>query len=66
MILLKPTKKTSTKPCNEDLRVLMNLADMNVAYAAKFLTNKTDAEATALLVALDNEEVTNLYRLMVP
>lgn len=65
MIPLKPTKKTSINVCREDLRVLMNLADANVAYAAKFLTNKTDDEARALLAALKNEEVESLYNFLV-
>ncbi|QZE57555.1 hypothetical protein pEaSNUABM17_00009 [Erwinia phage pEa_SNUABM_17] len=43
----------------------MNLADANVAYAAKFLTNKTDDEARALLAALKNEEVESLYNFLV-
>lgn len=65
MIPLKPTKKTSTNVCREDLRVLMNLTDMNVAYAVKFLTNKTQQEATELLRELNNEEVSDLYQQMV-
>lgn len=65
MIPLKPTKKTSLNVCTEDLRVLMNLTDTNVVYAAKFLANKTDDEARTLLAALNNEEVTALYSLMV-
>ncbi len=65
MIPLKPTKKTSINVCREDLRVLMNLADMNAAYAAKFLSNKQDNEAQALLAALKNEEVRELYNFLV-
>lgn len=65
MIPLKPTKKTSLNVCREDLRVLMNLADTNVTYAAKFLTNKTDDEARSLLAALNNEDVESLYNFLV-
>lgn len=65
MIPLKPTKKTSLNVCREDLRVLMNLTDSNPVYAAKFLSNKTDDEARTLLAALNNDEVTSLYDLMV-
>ncbi|QZE56882.1 hypothetical protein MPK67_gp009 [Erwinia phage pEa_SNUABM_32] len=43
----------------------MNLTDVNPAYAAKFLTNKTDDEARALLAALKNEEVESLYNFLV-
>lgn len=64
-IMLKPRKTTSLNVCREDLRVLMNLSDMNVAYAAKFLTNKTEDEARSLLAALNNEEVTATYNLLV-
>lgn len=65
MIPLKLTKKNSINVCHEDLRVLMNLTDSNPAYAAKFLTNKTEDEARTLLAALNNDEVTSLYDLMV-
>ncbi|QZE59253.1 hypothetical protein MPK66_gp009 [Erwinia phage pEa_SNUABM_2] len=43
----------------------MNLTDSNPVYAAKFLTNKTEDEARSLLAALNNDEVTSLYDLMV-
>lgn len=65
MIPLKLTKKNLINVCSEDLRVLTNLTDSNPVYAAKFLTNKTDDEARTLLAALNNDEVTSLYNLMV-
>lgn len=58
-------KKPSINLCREDLRVLTNLSEMNVVYAAKFLTNKTEDQARALLAALKNEEVETTYNLLV-
>lgn len=68
MIPLKPTKKNLNNTlhvCREDLRVLMNLVGVNPVFAAKFLTNKKEDEARALLASLKNEEVESLYTFLV-
>lgn len=65
MIPLRPTKKTSSKLNREDLRVLMNLSDINPVLGAKFLTNKKPEEVALLLDAYKNEEVASLYNFMV-
>lgn len=68
MIPLQPTKKNLNNTlhvCHEDLRVLMNLVDVNPVFAAKFLTNKKEDEARALLASLKNEEVESLYNFLV-